>query len=212
MPATADINIVYQDDDLVIVHKPSGLLCVPGLSEPDNLYDQVKASFANARVVHRLDMATSGLVIFALNYEAQKGLGRLFETRKINKTYRARIFGQLHEASGEIHSPLICDWPNRPKQKIDWIGGKQASTFFEKLRFNALHNFTEVKLTPHTGRTHQLRVHMMQLGHPILGDNFYAFEQARAAASRLCLHAEKLEFTHPISREPMDITTAPNFG
>ncbi len=179
------IEIVYQDNDFVVANKPSGLLCVPGLSEPDNLFDRVKCQYANARVVHRLDMPTSGLVIFALHHEAQKQMGKLFELRQVRKTYSAKVYGELQALCGEIESPLICDWPNRPKQKIDWLSGKPASTFFEKQEYLSEENVTRIKLYPHSGRTHQLRVHMLQIGHPILGDQFYACEAAKFFISAL---------------------------
>ncbi|VUD56568.1 Ribosomal large subunit pseudouridine synthase A [Thalassocella blandensis] len=212
-PQNSDvIDTVYKDDDIIIVNKPSGLLCVPGLSEPDNLFDRVKSLHPNARVVHRLDMPTSGLIIFALHYEAQKALGKAFETRKINKTYSAFLHGELAASCGEIHSPIICDWPQRPKQKIDWLNGKPAITFFQRIHVDRSKNYTAVQLTPHTGRTHQLRVHMMQIGHPILGDNFYADDIARDASPRLCLHAEKLVFSHPMTQEPLSISTPAGFA
>lgn len=211
MQKNKPLDIVFQDDDIIVANKPSGLLCVPGLSEPENLFDQVKVRFPNARVVHRLDMSTSGLIIFALHYDAQKALGKLFETRQISKTYIAHVYGEVEQHCGEVHSPIICDWPNRPKQKIDWINGKAATTFFQKMRFDKKNNFTEIRLSPHTGRTHQLRVHMMQIGHPILGDNFYADQLARDASPRLCLHALKLEFIHPISGAKLHITQEADF-
>lgn len=210
-PASPSFSSVYSDDDIIVVNKPSGLLCVPGLSEPDNLFDRVKLQHPNSRVVHRLDMHTSGLVIFALHYEAQKALGRQFEKRLIRKTYVARVFGHLVESAGEIQSPIICDWPNRPRQKIDWLQGKPAHTFYKRERYHTQTNTTDVQLFPHTGRTHQLRVHMMQIGHPILGDNFYAHEQAQQLSPRLCLHAQSLTFTHPIKDQTMQLEVDAEF-
>lgn len=215
MPQTprplAKLKTLYTDEHFIVVDKPSGLLCVPGLSDPDNLFDRVKIDYPNARTVHRLDMATSGLVIFALHYEAQKALSKLFEHRQISKTYRARIFGKLDSNFGEIHSPLICDWPNRPKQKIDWLNGKQATTHFRKYHYQAEQHYSEVELTPHTGRTHQLRVHMLQIQHPILGDKLYAHTAAIEAATRMCLHAEKLQFKHPFTHKTLVIECAAIF-
>jgi len=202
MPTTPSpkpqLSLVYQDDNIIAVNKPSGLLSVPGLSEPDNLLDQVQSHFPNARVVHRLDMPTSGIILFALNYESQRGLSRLFEQRKIQKRYVAIVDGRLSSQYGEVHSPLICDWPKRPKQKIDWLEGKASSTYFSVLTSDA--GSSRVDLKPITGRTHQLRVHMLQIGHPILGDAFYNKNNSENRASRLLLHAEEISFVHPISR------------
>ncbi|WP_370978834.1 RluA family pseudouridine synthase [Agaribacterium sp. ZY112] len=203
------IELIYQDSDLIVTNKPSGLLCVPGLSEPDNLFDRVKSEFKNARVVHRLDMATSGLVIFALNHETQKGFTQLFEKRQMQKEYCAEVYGKIEQQHGEIISPMMCDWPQRPRQKIDWHEGKPAHTLYHVLETKQ--ESTRVKLKPITGRTHQLRLHMLQLGHPILGDKFYNLESSEKQASRLLLHAEELRFTHPISREVVQLSCPPTF-
>lgn len=198
-----DLNYstVFEDSDIVVVHKPPGLLSVPGLSEPRNLFDDVKADFPTARTVHRLDMATSGLIIFALNHETQKSLGQQFEKRSIKKRYSAIVAGIIKEQSGEIHSPLICDWEQRPKQKIDWISGKPASTLYQVVSRDYDKDQSRLLLFPHTGRTHQLRLHMLQLNHPILGDNLYHQENSNARAERLLLHAEYLAFRHPRTLE-----------
>lgn len=203
------LNICFQDHDLLIVNKPSGLLTVPGLSTPDNLFDSIRQTFPNARTVHRLDMATSGLVIFALNHPAQKAMGKCFEHRTIHKTYIAEVYGQLDSAYGEINLPLICDWENRPKQKIDWEKGKKAITFYKKL--STQNNTTRVILTPHTGRSHQLRVHMLTIGHPIIGDPFYNINDSQSISSRLHLHASELSFTHPINNTPVHIVSKTPF-
>ncbi len=211
MLAPTGISIAYQDTNIVAINKPSGLLSVPGLSEPDNLFDRVKTQFPNARVIHRLDMHTSGLVLFALHYEAQKAFSQLFEKRKINKTYVAIVNGLVTQTAGEVHSPIMCDWPNRPKQIIDWRNGKPASTAYSVLSRNPQHDSTRIKLEPHTGRTHQLRVHMKQIGHPILGDAFYHLENSDKKMSRLALHAEKLEFIHPLTQEPLSLFNEADF-
>jgi len=203
------ITVVYQDDDIIAVNKPAGLLCVPGLSHPDNLFDRVKRQYPNARVVHRLDMATSGLVIFALHHSAQKHLGQQFETRKIFKKYIALVSGATLEHDGTVEAPLICDWPNRPKQMVDWIKGKSAKTRFHVTSSNPSEHFSRVELFPLTGRTHQLRVHMMHIGHPILGDNFYYPQDCllhkNLNISRLHLHAEEMQLAQPITAEPIRI-------
>ena len=203
------IDIVYEDRDIIVLNKPSGLLCVPGLSSPDNLFDQVKQYNPNARTVHRLDMGTSGLVIFALNYNVQKIMSKLFENRKIHKTYYAKVYGQISASIGEIQSPMLCDWPNRPKQKIDWIEGKQAHTFFERITFTK--NSSTIRLSPLTGRTHQLRLHMLQIGHPILGDPLYTINHSNQLAERLLLHASDLCFMHPTSNKTISISKQADF-
>ena len=203
------IDIIFEDRDLLVVNKPSGLLCVPGLSSPDNLFDRVKSYNPNARTVHRLDMGTSGLVIFALNYDAQKAMGKLFENRQIKKQYSARVIGKLASQYGEINAPMLCDWPNRPKQKIDWLNGKQANTFYRVISKNA--GSTLIELMPHTGRTHQLRLHMLNIGHPILGDEFYNLNGSEKKADRLLLHAEYLSFVHPIKQQKVNIKAMANF-
>ena len=203
------IHIIHEDDDLVVVNKPSGLLCVPGLSDPNNLFDQVKDYNPNARTVHRLDMGTSGLVIFAKHYEAQKRTSKLFEKREVKKDYIARVNGLVRESFGEIQSPMICDWPNRPKQMIHWLNGKQAFTVYRVLqRFS---DSTLVKLFPHTGRTHQLRLHMLQIGHPILGDAFYHLAGSENLAERLLLHARKLSFSHPFTKQSIKLEAPADF-
>lgn len=205
----AIIDIVYQDDDFIAVNKPAELLCVPGLSDPSNLFDQVKQTMPNARVVHRLDMSTSGLVLFALHHEAQKQLGKSFEHRQIKKSYVAIVSGIVQAECGDIESKLICDWPNRPKQKIDWLNGKPASTYFQVDHRDIEQQVTRMILKPHTGRTHQLRVHMQQIGHPIVGDRLYNIECSKA--KRMCLHAEQLVFKHPLTEQLIQLTANPNF-
>lgn len=214
-PASKDHVIIFRDAHFIAVNKPSGLLCVPGLKEPDNLFDRVKSEFASARVVHRLDMGTSGLVLFALNKETQAAMGKLFEQRKISKIYIAKVSGQVAPSSGEIHSPLICDWPARPKQKIDWLAGKPSSTCFKVLERNPHENHSRVQLLPYTGRSHQLRVHMLQIGHPILGDELYnpaaSSDSSSDSQSRLYLHAQALSFIHPFNGTPLTLECPPDF-
>ncbi len=205
------INILFQDDDFIAVNKPSGLLCVPGLKEPDNLYDRVLMEFPNARTVHRLDMSTSGIVLFALSYEIQKSLSRIFEKRQISKRYIARVNGEINSSFGEIHSPLICDWPNRPKHMVDWRNGKKASTFFKCISYDEKSDTTRMELVPYTGRTHQLRIHMLQIGHPILGDELYQSGNSYKKASRLQLHAEALNFTHPVTNKKIALHVTAEF-
>lgn len=206
---TPPIDIVYADDDFIVVNKPSGLLSVPGLSDPDNLHDRVLQHYPNARTVHRLDMPTSGLVIFALHHECQKRFGRMFELKQFNKQYIAEISGCINHDCGEIQSPLICDWERRPIQKIDWLKGKSSHTTYSVIQRST--EKTRVLLKPITGRTHQLRLHMYQIGHPILGDNFYNINGSDKRASRLLLHATQLRFAHPITEQSVHIECTPDF-
>lgn len=205
------LSIVYQDDDLLIVNKPSGLLTVPGKDpkHADCLIARVNRVFPNAKIVHRLDMATSGIICLAMHKEAHRNLSIQFQDRKTAKRYVARVFGKLEQQTGSVDLPLICDWPNRPKQMVDHDKGKPSLTHFKVLEHEA--QATRVELTPITGRSHQLRVHMLSIGHPILGDRLYAHSEALALAPRLQLHAEMLSLTHPVSDEKMVFEAAPEF-
>ena len=198
-PTTPWLDIIYQDKDILVLNKPSGLLSVPGrLAEhSDALYSRILAEFPLAQVVHRLDMSTSGLIVFALRKKAESELKRQFRERIPQKVYYARVHGHLQEKQGSVDLPLICDWPQRPKQKVDFEQGKASLTHYEVVSEAALSSV--VKLSPVTGRSHQLRVHMQAIGHPILGDRFYAHEAALNLAPRLLLHATTLSFEHPYS-------------
>ncbi|MEP4890307.1 MAG: RluA family pseudouridine synthase [Aliiglaciecola sp.] len=196
-------DIIYQDESMLVLNKPSGLLTVPGkaLEHKDSLQLRVKRAFPTATIVHRLDMATSGLIVLALNMDSHRKISKAFELRQTSKSYIARVFGKLEEEQGSIDLPLICDWPNRPKQMVDHERGKQALTHYKCLASDEQESLVE--LTPITGRSHQLRVHMLSIGHPILGDRLYAHEQALQGASRLQLHAQSLKLNHPLTNEPM---------
>jgi len=209
-PMEPYLDIVFQDEDIVVLNKSSGLLSVPGRlpEHQDCLQNRVQRVLPTATVVHRLDMATSGIIIMALNKPAHVNISRQFEQRKTNKSYIARVFGHVKEHEGSVDLPLICDWPNRPKQKVDHENGKQSLTHYQVLSYSELDakeknsgESTLVELTPVTGRSHQLRVHMLALGHPILGDRLYAHEQALALSSRLQLHARNLSLAHPVTGE-----------
>ena len=210
-PMTPYLSIVYQDDDLLIVNKPSGLLTVPGKDpkHADCLIARVNRVFPTAKIVHRLDMATSGIICLAMHKEAHRNLSIQFQDRKTAKRYIARVFGKLEQQTGSVDLPLICDWPNRPKQMVDHDNGKPSLTHFKVLEYE--HSATRVELTPITGRSHQLRVHMLSLGHPILGDKLYAHPEAFAMAPRLQLHAEMLTLAHPASGETLIFEAAPEF-
>lgn len=202
------LDIIYQDDDFIVLNKASGILSVPGRlpEHQDCLQNRVQRVLPTATIVHRLDMATSGLMIMALNKPAHVAISRQFEQRKTKKTYLARVFGLVELNEGSVDLPLICDWPNRPKQKVDHENGKQSLTHYRVLSKSDVAEeqaSTLVELTPVTGRSHQLRVHMLALGHPILGDRLYASTQALAMKNRLQLHALNLSLFHPSTEQPM---------
>jgi tRNA pseudouridine32 synthase/23S rRNA pseudouridine746 synthase len=204
-PTDQGLDILYQDDTLLVLNKPSGLLSVPGkgVDRQDSLATRVQREFPDAVVVHRLDMATSGIMLMARGKAAQSSFSKLFQQRQLQKTYIAVVDGRLEQGSGEIDLPLITDWPNRPKQKVDFEHGKPSQTRYQVLQYNAADNTTRVQLQPITGRSHQLRVHMQQLGHAIVGDRLYASEAVQAKADRLLLHAESIGFTHPLTMQDM---------
>lgn len=195
-PPNAPLHYIHTDADILIVSKPAGLLSVPGKSEPDCLEARVKADYADALTVHRLDMATSGLMVFARNKNAQRHLGLQFEKRQLEKTYIATVTGLVNEDTGLIDLPLICDWPNRPRQMVCFERGKAAQTHWKVLE--RAQNSSRMELTPKTGRSHQLRVHMLSLGHAILGDRIYATDEDFLRADRLLLHAQVLRLRHPV--------------
>lgn len=192
------LHILYKDDHIMVVNKPSGLLSVPGRLDEhkDSVMTRIQRDYPQAESVHRLDMATSGVIVVALTKAAERELKRQFREREPAKQYVARIWGHPAEEQGVIDLPLICDWPNRPKQKVCFETGKPAQTEYQVLAYDA-DNSARVLLKPITGRSHQLRVHLLALGHPILGDRFYAPPEALAMAPRLLLHAESLTITHP---------------
>lgn len=209
-PPQGDIPVLHEDHEVLVVDKPAGLLSVPGKGADlaDCLLTRLTRAFPTVRLVHRLDRDTSGVMVFALTAFAQKSLGQQFETRKVRKTYLARLAGQLTPDMGEIDLPLAVDWPNRPRQKVDHSAGKPALTAWKVLKSNG--DETRVRLFPHTGRSHQLRVHMLALGHPILGDPLYAPETAHTQP-RMMLHAEELRFNHPESGRGQKFRAKPPF-
>lgn len=192
-PPTGPLIFAHADTHVLVVDKPADLLSVPGKAPEhrDCLETRLIAAHADARLVHRLDMATSGLIVFARTPNAQKSLGRQFEKRLVEKRYVAVVAGHLKAEEGEVDLPLNSDWPNRPRQKVDHDAGRPAQTAWKVIARGP--ETTRVALMPRTGRTHQLRVHMAALGHPILGDTFYDGPEA----PRLMLHAEELGFIHP---------------
>ncbi|AJI96033.1 RNA pseudouridylate synthase family protein [Yersinia ruckeri] len=206
------LHILYQDLHIMVVNKPSGLLSVPGRApeNKDSIMTRIQADFPTAESVHRLDMATSGVMVVALTKASERELKRQFREREPKKSYIARVWGHLEQDEGLIDLPLICDWPNRPKQKVCYETGKSAQTEYQVLCRDA-DGSTRVKLSPITGRSHQLRVHMLAMGHPILGDGFYAHPEAKAMASRLQLHAQELCITHPEFGTPMHFRSEADF-
>lgn len=188
---------------MLVINKPSGLLTVPGKDpkHADSAISRINRVYPMAKIVHRLDMATSGVLCLAMHKEAHRFLSIQFQDRLTKKRYVARVHGKLEQPTGSVDLPLICDWPNRPKQKVCYESGKPSLTHFEVIQHEA--HATRVSLTPITGRSHQLRVHMQSLGHVILGDRLYAQGDALTAAPRLQLHAQMLQISHPISGEMM---------
>lgn len=212
-PADDGLDLVHCDDALLVVNKPAGLLSVPGRGEErrDSLATRVQAEYPEALIVHRLDMATSGLLVLARGAEMHRRLSRLFRERQVEKRYVALVSGRLQPAAGQVDLPLIADWPNRPRQKVDFRVGKPSLTHFRTLAFDPAADASRVELSPVTGRSHQLRVHMQSLGHPILGDELYADTAARSRAPRLMLHAAWLAFPHPATLAPLEFACAPPF-
>ncbi len=190
----AGLRLVQADKQLLVLDKPSGLLSVPAKppGPADCLEARVRAEFPEALLVHRLDRDTSGVMVFARTRLAQRHLNWQFERRQVAKTYVARVAGTVAGEAGRIELPLICDWPNRPKQMVCHARGKPARTDWRVLAREG--GATRLELRPLTGRSHQLRVHLAALGHPILGDPFYGDP---AAADRMQLHAARIGFRHP---------------
>jgi tRNA pseudouridine32 synthase/23S rRNA pseudouridine746 synthase len=206
-PRDCGLELVYFDESLLVANKPAGLLSVPGrgLDKADSLATRVQKQFPDARSVHRLDMGTSGLLVFARGADMHRRLSRLFRERGVIKCYIAMVTGRVETSQGEVDLPLAPDWPNRPRQKVDFAGGKSSLTRYRVLAHDAVMNTSRVELEPVTGRTHQLRVHMAAIGHPILGDTLYG-EEAGRKAGRLLLHSRSLGFAHPLSGEPLTLT------
>lgn len=191
-------QVIHADHEILVVGKPAGLLSVPGRGEgkDDCLINRLRGAFPTVLLVHRLDQDTSGVMVFGLTPHAQRTLAKQFEDRKVKKTYVARLSGRLEPKTGTVDLPLIVDWPNRPRQKVDHDQGRPALTEWRVIRASDAE--TRVRLFPLTGRSHQLRVHMAETGHPILGDPLYA-TGAAADHPRLMLHAESLRLRHPDS-------------
>ncbi|MFA8387442.1 MAG: RluA family pseudouridine synthase [Pelagibaca sp.] len=195
-PPDTPLDVLHEDHQILIVNKPAGLLSVPGKTPElaDCLIARLEIAYPQVLLVHRLDRDTSGVMVFALTPHAQRHLGLQFEKRQTKKTYLARVTGRLKPKTGTVDLPLIVDWPNRPLQMVDHETGKPAVTDWRVMK--ASDTESRVQLYPQTGRSHQLRVHMLALGHPILGDPLYAPETADQYP-RMMLHAEELRLRHP---------------
>lgn len=201
-----DILPLYQDDDIIAVSKPAWLLSVPGRGEDkiDSVAHRVQQQYPEARTVHRLDWATSGVIIMALNAEAHRHLNKQFADRKTEKRYIAVVGGLVDQDEQCIDLPLRCDWENRPRQIVDFEQGKPSQTIVNVDKRDTENNCTRLILKPITGRSHQLRVHLQQIGHPIIGDQLYAPPELRDCSPRLLLHAEWLRVFQPTTGEPID--------
>ena len=213
-PPTTDLTLVHEDPDLLVLDKPAGLLCVPGRGEDkqDCLSARAVARWPEALVVHRLDMATSGLVLMARSGDMQRALGDAFAQQAVWKRYEAVVDGLLDAGPhwSEIDAPLMADWPRRPMQKID-AAGKPSVTRWRVLEALPSLQASRLLLAPRTGRTHQLRVHLASIGHAILGDALYGGEEVQQRTPRLMLHASVLQLRHPATGEALRFESVPPF-
>lgn len=207
------VRVLFADEALIAVDKPHGLLSVPGRdpANRDCVPARLLEEYGELRIVHRLDLDTSGVMVLARSAAAHRHLNRQFERREVDKRYEALVWGLPERDSGEIDLPICVDWPNRPRKKVDYRDGKPALTRYQVLQRDSAAHCARLALMPVTGRSHQLRVHLAEIGHPILGCPFYAHAEARAAAPRLTLHAQRLALTHPLSGEPLVFETPTPF-
>ncbi len=217
-----NLEVIYADASLAVLNKPSGLLSVPGRGEDkqDCLISRAQQTWPDALTVHRLDMSTSGLVVVARGPDIQRQLSQAFARREVFKMYEAVVDGTPPEAASadavegcwqDIQLPLLIDWPNRPKSKVDWEHGKPSHTRWRRKPGATPEGATRVELQPITGRTHQLRLHMMAIGHAMLGDALYASAEVCARAPRLLLHARQLKLQHPLTQEWLSFEIAVPF-
>ncbi|MFI3255840.1 MAG: pseudouridine synthase [Psittacicella sp.] len=211
-PPKDELKYLYYDNHIAVVEKPSGLLSVSGRLDIhyDSCHTRVRQKFNYAEPAHRLDMATSGILIFSLSKLADRELKKQFREKTIQKKYEALVWSHPEKNSGVINLPLICDWENRPKQEVSYIYGKKSITEY-KIIEKYKNNIARVELTPITGRTHQLRLHMQAIGNPILGDRIYSHKAAYNLRNRLCLHSKYIEFNHPLTHERLSFYSKPNF-
>ena len=211
-PPQEPLVLVYEDDDLVVIEKPAGLLSVPGRlpEHQDSAYLRVLARYPQAKITHRLDMATSGILMFAKHRDAEVAVSKMFQARTVTKHYIALVQGKL-DGEGKVEVPLITDWENRPRQMVHFELGKPAQTLYQGLDYNAETDISRVLLTPITGRSHQLRVHRQYIVHPIPGATLYHPEPARSPLKRMALHASYLAFTQPLSGAAVEINGQVSF-
>jgi tRNA pseudouridine32 synthase/23S rRNA pseudouridine746 synthase len=200
-PCVEDIKILYQDEAILLIDKPSGLLTLSGKNPLnwDSVHHRLVQQFPTALMIHRLDFGTSGLLVIALNKEVAAAINLQFQSRTVIKTYQAILAGRINADVGDIELPIAKDPVNFPKLKVCFATGKAASSHFQVLDRQSAPDITRVLFMPHTGRTHQLRIHSAGLGHPILGCDLYGTPESHQMASRLLLHATNLEFNHPVS-------------
>ena len=213
-PENDGLDIIYCDNEIIAVNKPAGLLSVPGRGpeKQDCMLHRVQTDYPEALTVHRLDMETSGIILFARNPLTHRQLSTLFQERRIKKQYIALVSGRPEPESGKVDLPLITDWENRPRQKVDYESGKPSETHYNLLEYYTQQNNSRMMLTPITGRSHQLRVHMLALGHMIIGDYLYGYQEtSRKEKSRLMLHASMIEFTHPESGKELCLSSKADF-
>ena len=221
-----NFEAIYTDDSLLVINKPAGLLSVPGrgADKQDCLSARVQQAYPEALIVHRLDMATSGLMVMARSLAVQRSMNQLFESRAVHKRYAAVVHGRMNPVINDqprpvqgadswrlIDLPIAVDWPRRPLRVIDTALGKPSQTRWRVVLFDPSSNTTRLDLEPVTGRSHQLRVHMQAFGHPILGDQLYASPELAEKSARLLLHAASLAFTHPLTGEKMHFESSPPF-
>lgn len=211
-PPDSGLEIIYSDKYLLAVSKPAGLLSVPGRGEDkaDSLATRVQKEYPDVLVAHRLDRDTSGLLLFPRGAKMHRQISMMFEKREMHKSYIAVVMGKLESLQGEIDKPLIVDWPNRPRHIVDATNGKPAQTRYKVLGYDVAGNTSRVELEPITGRTHQLRVHMQSLGHPIVGDSLYGGNDT-GQEPRLLLHARTLDFLHPVTGKALALISPPAF-
>ena len=204
------VPVLHVDAAIVVIDKPAGMLAVPGrgAAGQDCAWARVQREFPDALVVHRLDQATSGILVLARGAAAQRQLSRAFAERQVDKRYTAVVDGLMVDDEGSIDLPLAADWPNRPRQQIDLAQGKPSLTHWRVLARDTTAGTTRLALQPHSGRSHQLRVHLLAIGHPILGDALYA---PALTAPRLMLHASALSLPHPDDGRALNFSSSVPF-
>jgi tRNA pseudouridine32 synthase / 23S rRNA pseudouridine746 synthase len=200
-----DLPILYSDETMLVIDKPAGLLSQPGrrAEKWDSVMTRINARYPEAVAVHRLDEPTSGLMMVPINKAMGGGLSKSFRERLVNKRYEAIVTGIMEKDEGSVDFPLMADWPNRPRQKIDFENGRASLTHYWVIERNLKENWTRVDLEPYTGRSHQLRMHLMALGHAILGDPLYADPETLSRAPRMLLHAKHLDLDHPLTGQKL---------